>query len=403
MLKKLAFAAMACMAATGVNAESLRLNCVIQDAASYDARDPIASIAVNVEDGRWSILHKAQSGAVFDRSLQYYIRPDGRGPNWRGMSLKRPYLSMAGELRPLRPGSWTYEEHLFDERQGGRRTYWMRALCAPAAAPAAPPARPQGKALRTWDNSFGKRAFELDGVSLTIEPAKDKGGDPIAHIEARVSGVKPLVIDSEFGLSNAAVTFDVFPIDPRNARKDILISWFTGGAHCCAQIKVASLIGDEWRITDLGMWDGENPNTRPLDLNGDGAPDFVFGDNRFLYTFGSYAESRAPSRIFNVENGALLDRSDNPAFVSLFRDEAAEFEPDCRRGENPACAAFVAASARSGTFERAWKIMLASYNRRADWDITICAGPSAGCGPERSTRNLPDALPHFLKQAGYIK
>ena len=407
-MKRLGLALAACLSASVCQAENLRLTCIIEDAASFDARDPIASIALAVEGERWTIVHKAQSGATFDRGQQYYIRADARAPAWRGMSLKRPHQSMTGEVRPLRPGAWTYEERLFDERRGGRQTYWMRALCTPAPAEAsASPARAaaprEGAPLRQWSNDLGRKTYDIDGVSVAIEPIKDKDGEPIARIELRMAGVKPLTMETETGLSNAAVSFDVLNLDPKHARKDFLVSWFTGGAHCCAQIKVASLVGEDWKIIDLGMWDGGRLENRPIDLNGDGVPDFVFRDNNFLYAFGSYAESAAPSLILNIENGARINRSDNPGFVSLFREEMAENEPECRKGSNPACAAFVAAAARAGEFERAWRVMLAHHNRKPDWDITICGGPSDGCDKEKTTRSLPEALPTFLRRTGYMK
>ena len=89
------------------------------------------------------------------------------------------------------------------------------------------------------------------------------------------------------------MAFDVFPIDPANSAKDLMFSWFTGGSHCCARVLVASLIGGEWRVADFGRWDGGWLANRPVDLNGDGVPDFVFYDDRFRYAFASYAGARS--------------------------------------------------------------------------------------------------------------
>lgn len=271
------------------------------------------------------------------------------------------------------------------------------------------PIQTTGVALRHWESTQGgTKQFTIGGLNITLSAVNtgDKE-DEVAQLEATAPGIKTLVLkaeDSSVAGGGVRANFDVFPIDPKNSRKDVLFTWFTGGAHCCARVLVASLIGDDWKISDLGTWDDGRLifNHRPTDLNGDGQADFVFFDDSFLYAFDAYAGSVCPRRILNVESGHVVDKSTDPTFARLHREDMMQHEQGCRKHWNSACAAFVASAARLGQFKRAWGIMLKNYDRES-YRYTICDGPSKQCLNPRTTDNFPDALANLLKREGYIK
>lgn len=168
---------------------------------------------------------------------------------------------------------------------------------------------------------------------------------------------------------------------------------YTGGAHCCFDIQLILLDGPERGIVSLGIFDMEMMMEVPADVDGDGRTDFVMRDNSFLYAFASFAGSFAPPQIWNVERGRTVNVSAAARYRPLFVEAIAETGPICldpRGGEdrNGACAAFVAASARIGDFEGAWRAMLGGYDRRDD-------GHRDGPFPRR--------LRAFLVAHGYLR
>jgi hypothetical protein len=168
---------------------------------------------------------------------------------------------------------------------------------------------------------------------------------------------------------------------------------YTGGAHCCFNIQLILPDGPERGVVSLGNFDMEMMTEIPADVDGDGRTDFVLRDNDFLYAFASFAGSFAPPQIWNVEGGRAVNVSAAPRYRALFAEAVAETRPICldpRGGDdrNGACAAFVAAAARLGDFEEAWRAMLGGYDRRED------AHPD---GP------FPQRLRAFLVAHGYLR
>jgi hypothetical protein len=159
-------------------------------------------------------------------------------------------------------------------------------------------------------------------------------------------------------------------------------------------------------VVDLGSWDGLGLGSVPIDLDGDGTPDFVFGDNAFLYAFDSYAGSWAPPKILNVIGGKVVDVSTAPRFRNVFRVDMEKARDYCHKHDNGACAGYVADGARAGVLSTAWAFMLAHYNRYSNWEYpSRCVGASidGNCkGCELQPRDYPQSLRWFLEDNNYI-
>lgn len=196
----------------------------------------------------------------------------------------------------------------------------------------------------------------------------------------------------------------------RGAPPVVVLQSFTGGAHCCNHIQVAGRSGGRMKIVDLGSWDGDEESL-PTDISGDGIADWVFRDNAFLYAFAPYAMSDAPAQVLNIVNGRRVDVSARPAFRRLYAADAGRSGRTCREGEdgavrNGACAAYVAAAARTGTLANAWAEMLRSHAADEDWTWPAgCSVPAAAAcppGEEITYNTYPEALLAFLKARGYV-
>lgn len=190
----------------------------------------------------------------------------------------------------------------------------------------------------------------------------------------------------------------------------VMLQSFSGGAHCCNSITLAGVSGGKLKVIALGSWDGDSIEL-PKDISGDGVADFQLVDNSFLYAFSSYASSRAPPLILNVRGGKVVDVSKAAAFRRLFAERMESDGAACTSGgsgdeRNGACAGYVAAAARIGKLEEAWRRMVASYDATTGWDFPtgcrVTVGDSCPSGSEILFKSYPEALLHFLKQRGYV-
>ena len=101
------------------------------------------------------------------------------------------------------------------------------------------------------------------------------------------------------------MSVQIAELDPGNSQPEVVVSFYTGGAHCCSSTSVitSNKDGRLWQTVDVGEFDG-GPMLA-TDLNGDGRYEFSTRDNAFLYAFACYACSEAPLELLTVENGAV--------------------------------------------------------------------------------------------------
>lgn len=283
--------------------------------------------------------------------------------------VKSPPL-VAGKATKVRANSW---EGWSADESGDPRTYRIGELTLTFGS------------LTTETDSYGKRSY---GIGLLLEAP---GMDPLRFSDDEVSAI------TSFGVGR----LDMTRPDPQ-----LLLGIYTGGAHCCTRYVLFTPNGKTWTQSDLGIVD-KSMNDWPEDRNHDGKPEMWIGDDSFNYAFASYAGSRAPYAFWQIEDGKVVDVSADKGFARLYRAYAKDAEVDCRKHDNGACAGFVAAAARAGDFDRAWKVMLDSYDRDDDWTLPT------GCkvdlveyqcpeGQEITYANYPDALRGFLEDNGYI-
>jgi hypothetical protein len=263
--------------------------------------------------------------------------------------------------------------------------------------------------MTTWDakkDGEGK-VYNVQGLSLKLASGKDKDGDAIPTLTISQPGTQPFTINGDQAINIATLNFAAGHFDPKSPGAQVLVTSYTGGAHCCDHVLLAERLGAGWRLVDMGLWDGAGDVQVPTDIDGDGAADFVFVDNEFYYVFDSYAASWAPPKILNVIDGKVVDVSTNPQFHKVFEADMAKAQKYCVQKQNGVCAAYVADGARAEQFDAAWKFMLAHYDPKANWDLpTRCVGTvgdDGTCkGQELKPRDYPQALHWFLEDHHYI-
>jgi hypothetical protein len=208
------------------------------------------------------------------------------------------------------------------------------------------------------------------------------------------------------GLPDAPVSVQIAELDPSNSYPEVVVSFFTGGAHCCSATRVvtANSDGSQWTTVDLGEFDGG-----PLlatDLNHDGRYEFMTRDNAFLYAFACYACSEAPLQLIGIENGKVKDLTRDPVFKPVHAaalKSMVESVPE-QGDANGFLAGYVAEKILLGEGKQAWDLMLAHYDRRSDWGLDTCDKPLNQDGecPGKTIRlTFPKALERMLNENGY--
>jgi hypothetical protein len=207
-----------------------------------------------------------------------------------------------------------------------------------------------------------------------------------------------------------AAVVQLAEMDPSNPYPEVMLSSFTGGAHCCNQIKVltSDATGQNWKEVSLGPFDsGPSPAEDPLR---NGRFLIVDVDNRFLYRFASYAGSAAPARIWQLQGQQFVDVTHQPEFVPLHRRNlqkmASWFQQKDTGPPNGFLAAYVANKALVGELYDGWDRMTQRYDASSDWGLKECKGDyddKGNClGREVTYASFPEALRSFLVDSGYI-
>lgn len=245
------------------------------------------------------------------------------------------------------------------------------------------------------------------GISLVRRPDLDPDFDtPVLSV--MVDGTRVLeVAGVASGFDFPATEASIADIDPGNNGPEVYFSSFTGGAHCCTQVIVATSVGDRWVAVPVGEFDGDGGYL--ADLDGSGVAEIATSDNRFLYQFGCYACSAAPLMIMTVRNGKAYDISAEPAFLGAHRDWLRQIEesvdPAQRWTSSGYLAGWIAAKIRVGEGDDAWRQLNAHWDFANDQGEEVClTGEDIADCARRNTAVLkfPDRLKLFLKQTGYM-
>lgn len=259
----------------------------------------------------------------------------------------------------------------------------------------------------------GEQQLTVNPVSVSIQVPRSAtpDGDPSPPVvTVQVSG-KTVFRALRPDLPGMETLLEIAEMDASNPYPEVIISHYTGGAHCCNKVEVISSdsTGNQWRSLDLGTFDG---GPHPLaDVDGDGRSEFVDVDNRFLYQFSSYAGSAPPVQVWQLNNGKFVDVSQQPQFRRLHEEQAEQMlkalqeTPPRSPDSNGLLAGYAATQAILGQFPEAWKLVESRYEP-SEWGLEECLGAyddQGRCkGQEVRYKNFPEALRAFLQRNGYL-
>jgi hypothetical protein len=127
-----------------------------------------------------------------------------------------------------------------------------------------------------------------------------------------------------FGNPGATAAFAVNELSGsdinRDGRPDLIMSAWSGGAHCCYSNGVYS-VGEDVKavlVVETGNCSGMFE-----DLDGDGTREFITCDDQWAYAYCSFADSPLPRVIYSYNNARGMYVPDTPRFASRYREELA--------------------------------------------------------------------------------
>lgn len=226
------------------------------------------------------------------------------------------------------------------------------------------------------------------------------------------------LFDKDTSIDSLIIKVAIRKLDPATPMPQVVLSGYTGGAHCCTVTSVATQAVDgSWKVARLGQIDGDGGYAY-LDIDHDGSTEFVDIGDGFLYQYASYAGSFAPTSIRVFRGDKLEDVTKDPRYRDFLLHElrAMEAEGRQRAGQreiNGYLAAWVAQKALIGQLKEAWAVMLKSYDHDSTEGRDLCAvdksawrkqndiGPMCPPG-EQELVSFPEALALHLVELGYM-
>ena len=319
------------------------------------------------------------------------------------------FALLGAALAILAAGGW----YLYDKSMRPRPV-----ATVPAVDPAAKAFTENGRSIELGD---AKQSGEIVSgpIEVNAELLNEKTSSGLATktpvVSVSVNGQEVgRLVGAQAPYASSVV--QLADLDPSNKYPEVILSSFTGGAHCCTEIKAltSDASGNNWSEVKLGSYDGgPAPAEDPLD---DGRFYITVADDRFLYKFTNYACSASPTRLLRLDGKSLKDVTLDQAFIAYHSKAARSFEDslppagderyssDCINGF---LAGYVAAKALVGELQSGWQTMLRSYFRGSDWGLKECLSGYDGkgdCqGPETVYSSFPEALKALLLRSGYIK
>jgi Clp protease len=250
----------------------------------------------------------------------------------------------------------------------------------------------------------------FQSLTVVLSALSRPDGSRIPTAEIRADGMATFrTVLADVSMEGAVYTkARIIQLDPSTTLPQVVLTTYTGGAHCCTITKIASPANGSWSVFDGRGLDGEGYEFE--DVDGDGFVELINVDNSFLYTFESYAGSFAPPQVSRFRGRSLTDVTLTPSIRPYLRSELAWMEGTARKtnslwSNNGYLAGWVATKAQLGEVDEAWQRMVVSYDRNPMFGPEECTVslPIEKCPADRRRQvPFPNALRAHLIAHGYL-
>jgi hypothetical protein len=259
------------------------------------------------------------------------------------------------------------------------------------------------------DTASTKRAIAQGPVKAVLSylGTKNESGLNIPVATVLLNDHKVAELVSDYGAASDAVSVQIAELDPANPYPEVVVSFYTGAAHCCSDTNVitSDAAGTKWGVVHIGEFDGDL--LKADDIDGDGRYEFEERDAAFLYIFdGGYAGSVPPLKILQLDGTVISDVTAAPRYRPAHEAWMKAIVSRDPISVNAFLAGYVAQKILLGEGKEAWKLMLAHYDRASMEGLEECDSPrdtEFKCPGTMVRRTFPDALAALLESEGYIR
>lgn len=247
----------------------------------------------------------------------------------------------------------------------------------------------------------GDLSSAFSGAGFSVQIVKALTDDATLRFIISKEGSAPITIDSESAATPSGA-MGLYPIGDETPK--LLITNYTGGAHCCTLVRIVDLSKPRPTVLNVGGLDGDSYS--PDDIDGDGVFELPIPDDRFLYTFGGYADSSPPTTVLTILDGALNDVTRDLRYTRLHEKNFSQQSEACGyEGERrpPACAGLAATASILGILpETLANIEISEIDSPGETskkEYNICDDNE--CRRSEKFVSFEAALIHALKRWGY--
>jgi hypothetical protein len=267
----------------------------------------------------------------------------------------------------------------------------------------------QTNPLSTYDKDKPAH-FSMGALAVDVVMSGDEDNPGATEITGTENGKQVFAFKTPADFSEVESNAGVLRLDPDTEQPQLVVTRYTGGAHCCTANWIITKPKDAaaWSMIDAGTIDGGGGYGYG-DLDGDGALEALGVDNSFLYAFDSYAGSVAPLRIYQLRGASFKDVTMEPKFKAQAKQDLAAIEFGAKLADdtwhsNGFLAGWVAKKIQMGEGDEAWARMLKNYEKQSDFGPQICltGAKTEECPADQlQTVPFPKALAQFLNEKDY--
>ena len=247
-------------------------------------------------------------------------------------------------------------------------------------------------------------------VTLKLEKTKDDQFSTVISGSNKTGEHFNFAVGQNGEFSSTPSESALLKIDAASEMPQLVLTRYTGGAHCCTSTWIVTKPEHAagWSLIQAETLDGGGYFFE--DVDSDGTLELLNADNRFFYAFDSYSASFAPLQISRLQDGKIIDVTENSSMRSRLKQDLAGMEFQTRINpkiwkSNGFLAAWVASKIRLGEGDDAWETVVENYQKDNGFGPQVCTtgGKVEDCAAE-NLKALPflNGLASFLKDAGYV-
>lgn len=251
-----------------------------------------------------------------------------------------------------------------------------------------------------WSQADFSRPMNIDGVQVTMTSFDKPNNTQAVLVEIQKGNSHP--VSFEMDGNSTSGTVGLVSLHPySNQTNHLVFTNFTGGAHCCTEVRVADFSENTASLTELGAYD--SGGVAPEDIDGDGYYELAVPDERFR-DFDAHAGTFPPYRIYHIVDGEAQDVTREGKFAAYheriyrMQSEACGGSLNSKPG---ACAGLLGTAATLGVFPETFEFLdlSAPTEKPLFSPYRVCYDDK--CHAKKEHPLLKDAIVDALQAWGY--